>query len=65
MFSQHTLLSVIFSGFDKTQCTVNNLKEYWVYTFQVTAIVKVGETIVGMNPSGNSSNVTTAEGGKI
>jgi hypothetical protein len=55
---------LFFSDFDTTQCTVTNLKEYWPYTFQVTAVVKNGQN-TWKNSSGFSSNVTTNQGGKI
>ena len=55
---------LFFSDFNTTQCTVTNLKEYWPYTFQVTAVVKNGENL-WRNSSGISSNVTTRQGSKI
>ena len=55
---------LFFSDFTTTQCTVDNLKEYWPYTFQVTAVVKNGQQRWS-NSSEISPNVTTKQGGKI
>ena len=55
---------LFFSDFNTIQCTVTNLKEYWPYTFQVTAVVKNGQN-TWKNSSGFSSYVTTNQGGKI
>jgi hypothetical protein len=55
---------LFFSDFNTNQCNVTTLKEYWPYTFQVTAVVKNGHQ-TWRNSSGISSNVTTRQGGKI
>jgi len=55
---------LFFSDFDQTQCIVSNLKEYWPYNFQVTAVVTSGNEM-WRNSSGISSNVTTKQESKI